>query len=105
MTKRVRFFPLLRKGRGTPPSYSAPSEEGIRVSGKPLRLWAISGNTLNMPAYALLQSGLWWASFAKPERSTIKRGRLGDVSGRPNENDLREIAGKTYGVLKQLALI
>ena len=34
-----------------------------------------------------------------------KSGRLGDVSGRPNENDLQEIAGKTYGVLKQLALI
>ena len=43
--------------------------------------------------------------FRKAGADYNKRGRLGDVSGRPNENDLREIAGKTYGVLKQLALI
>jgi hypothetical protein len=34
-----------------------------------------------------------------------KGGRLGDTSGRPNDNDLRDIAGRTYGVLKQLSLI
>jgi hypothetical protein len=43
--------------------------------------------------------------FRKAGEDYNKTGRLGDISGRPNENDLREIAGRTYGVLKQLGLI
>ncbi|MCD6415611.1 MAG: hypothetical protein J7M08_02800 [Planctomycetes bacterium] len=34
-----------------------------------------------------------------------KRGRLGDIAGRPNESDLKEIMGKTFGVMKQLGFI
>jgi flavodoxin len=37
---------------------------------------------------------------AGPEYNTA--GRLGDISGRPSEQDLQEIAGKVKGVLKQL---
>lgn len=37
---------------------------------------------------------------AGPEYNTA--GRLGDISGRPSEQDLQEIAGKVKGLLKQL---
>ena len=73
LTKRVRFFPPLRKGRDTPPSYFAPTGEGTRVSEKQLRPWAISGSTLNTRASAWLPSGQWWASFARPERTITNR--------------------------------
>jgi flavodoxin len=37
---------------------------------------------------------------ADPEYNTA--GRLGDISGRPSEQDLQEIEGKVTGLLKQL---
>ena len=37
---------------------------------------------------------------AGPEYNSA--GRLGDISGRPNEQDLQEIEGKVRGLIKRL---